>query len=56
MGDHSSAELTLLTVCLQLSRLAAAAAHVVNGPDNEDVLGIILKTTGLCGGSEGHWT
>lgn len=43
-GGGSSAELTALTVCLQLPRLAAAAACLVDGLDDEDVLGATLQT------------
>lgn len=33
-----------LAVCLQLARLAAAAARLVDGLDNEDVLSAALQT------------
>ena len=41
---YSSAELMWLTVCLQLPRLTAAAACLVDGLDDEDVLGATLQT------------
>lgn len=44
MTDDTSAEQTALTVCLQLARLAAAAARLVDGLDNEDVLSAALQT------------
>lgn len=43
-GDRGAAEPPALTVCLQLPRLAAAAARLVDGLDNEDVLGAALQT------------
>lgn len=44
MRHDSSAELAARTVCLQLPRLAAAAARLVDGLDDEDVLGAALQT------------
>lgn len=44
MRDDSSAELMALTICLQLPRLTAAAARLVDGLDNEDVFGAALQT------------
>ena len=41
--DDSSAEFMSRTVCLQLPRLTAAAACLVDGHDNEDVLGAALQ-------------
>ena len=41
--DDSSAEFTARTVRLQLPRLTAAAACLVDGLDNEDVLGAALQ-------------
>lgn len=39
-----ASQLLALTVCLQLPRFTAAAARLVDGLDDEDVLGAALQT------------